>query len=290
MYVSQNEDRIEIRFDYDRLLVSFVKELLGRTYHQHDHHWSIPLAGATDSVKKLESRGFTIDPALKTALALDEKVAQEAVELSAKDDTPFETSLPLFPYQKVGASFLYKIGSGLLGDEMGLGKTVQALAVCEQAKAQRVLIFCPSAVKYQWAEEIKRFLDPTGMLLNTTVIDGKPEEREQQWRAVGINVSPSFVIANYELLLRDFASMNAHEWDVLIADEATKISNSMTKTGKLIKKLTAVRRLALTGTPVSNRANELWNIIDFVSPGALGNYWGFMQRYCLKNQWGGIFG
>ena len=104
------------------------------------------------------------------------------------------------------------------------------------------------------------------------------------------NSEARFYVANYELLLWDFDNMNCREWDAIIADEATRISNSTAKQSKAIKKLRAKRRLAMTGTPVSNRANEIWNIIDFIAPGALGNYFEFLQRYCLKNQWGGIFG
>ena len=99
-----------------------------------------------------------------------------------------------------------------------------------------------------------------------------------------------FFIVNYELLLRNFEAMNCREWDMIIADEATKISNATAKQSKAIKRLRAKRRIAMTGTPVSNRANEIWNIVDFINPGAFGNYYAFLQHYCLKNQWGGVFG
>ena len=193
----------------------------------------------------------------------------------------FKTTLPLFPYQKAGAEFLFQKGSGLLGDEMGLGKTIQALAVCEASEAKKVLIFCPSAVKWQWAEEIKKF---TGQ--EAVVVEGTPKERHSCWTRHDYT---TYFIVNYEQLLRDFNYMASREWDVIIADEATKISNARTKQSRAIKKLKGKRRIAMTGTPVSNRANEIWNIIDFCWPGALGNYWVFLNRYCLKNKWGGIF-
>jgi SNF2 family DNA or RNA helicase len=237
-------------------------------------------------------------------LRLDEEAAKDAASLSDKEDTDFVTRLPLFPYQKVGAAFLVKIGSGLMGDDMGLGKTIQSLAVCDKVGAKKVLIFAPSAVKWQWAAEIDKFLgkstwrNPPSVqypysatlpeyseVSQTVVIEGNANERQELWHG-----DYRFYIANYELLLRDFADMDKREWDVIIADEATKISNHQAKQVKAIKKLRAKRRIAMTGTPVSNRANEVWSIIDFCVPGALGDYWSFLNHYCLKNQFGGIYG
>src|SRR3990167_182057 len=83
--------------------------------------------------------------------------------------------------------------------------------------------------------------------------------------------------------------MNIREWCYIFADEATKISNARAKQSRMIKKLRAKRRIAMTGTPISNKAQDCWNLVDLTNPGVLGNYWGFIQHYCLKNQWGGIY-
>ncbi len=281
MIARKNQNTIEISFSYFPPLVSFVKSLEGRKYDPHKKVWYIPLAGSYASVERLAKRGFDIDPELWAEVRSDQERAREAEALALMDDTEFETTLPLFPYQKVGSSFLWKIGSGLLGDEMGLGKTIQSLAVCEKAKAGKVLVFAPSAVKWQWASEIEKFIPGTSVV----VVEGAAQQRGELWKS-----EARFFIANYELLLRDFEDMNMREWDIIIADEATRISNPATKQSKAIKKLRAKRRIAMTGTPVSNRANEIWNIIDFANPGAFGSYFTFLQRYCLKNQWGGIFG
>ncbi|MDZ4225345.1 MAG: DEAD/DEAH box helicase, partial [Candidatus Andersenbacteria bacterium] len=258
------------------------KSLEGRKYNPATKSWFIPLAGGHAAVERLAKRGFAIDPSLWEEVRIDQEQAREAEALAILPDTEFKTTLPLFPYQKVGSAFLWKIGSGLIGDEMGLGKTIMALAVCEKVQAQKVLIFTPAAVKWQWAQEIAKFVKTN----NSIVIEGDKKTRLKLWR----DEQYQFYIANYELLLRDLDSMDVREWDVIIADEATRISNPQAKQSRAIKKLRAKRRIAMTGTPVSNRANEVWNIIDFCQPGAFGNYYSFLQRYCLKNQWGGIFG
>ena len=281
MHAKKNNNTVEISFKYDPMLVSFVKSLEGRKYNPATKLWYIPLAGSHASIERLAQRGFMIDPDLQAEVRMDQEQAREAEALAVLPDTDFTTPLPLFPYQKVGSAFLWKIGSGLIGDEMGLGKTVQSLAVCEKIKAGKVLIFAPAAVKWQWASEIEKFIPGASVV----VVEGTGDKRRELWIS-----EARFYVANYELLLRDFEAMNSREWDVIIADEATKISNSQAKQSKAIKKLRAKRRIAMTGTPVSNRANEVWNIIDFCQPGAFGNYYAFLARYCLKNQWGGIFG
>src|SRR3990167_7403165 len=82
---------------------------------------------------------------------------------------------------------------------------------------------------------------------------------------------------------------NKMPFDTIIMDEATRLSNPRTKTYRSAIKLGAKRRIALTGTPISNKAQEVWGIINWTNPGVLGNYWGFIQRYCLKNKWGAIY-
>jgi len=304
MIARKNNNTIEISFSYNPAIVAFVKGLEGRKWIPKKKLWAIPLAGSEYNIKMLQQYGFTIDLELWEAVKKDKEAAREAEALAVMDDTEFKTPLPLFPYQKVGAAFLYKVGSGLLGDDMGLGKTVQSLAVCEKAQAKKVLIFAPSAVKWQWAGEIERFLprdtwhappsveypysgpDSPPRYSEThyiKVIEGNAGERKEAWHG-----DYRFYIANYELLLRDFNEMDCREWDVIIADEATRISNVNAKQTKAIKKLRAARRIALTGTPISNRTQEIWSLIDFCQPGVLGSYWDFQNRYCIKNKWGGI--
>ena len=306
MIVKKTNDKIEISFAYNPKLISFIKTLDGRVYNPKSKTWFIPLAGSSVCVEQLARKWFKIEPELLQAMEADVKLAEEAVHLAILPDTEFESPLPLFPYQKVGASFLHQIGSGLMGDEMGLGKTIQALAVCEKIGAGKVLIFCPASIKWQWAQEIEKFLYPQGApegeivvvegnkRTRDLILEDKIVVRRESWKGKANGwrekTGARFFIVNYELLLRNFDSMNCREWDVIIADEATKISNATAKQSKAIKRLRAKRRIAMTGTPVSNRANDVWNIIDFIQPGVLGNYFSFLQRYCLKNQWGGVFG
>lgn len=279
-----DKNTVKISFAYRADLIGFVKALPDRKYEPAGRYWTMPLKNVPLTLKVLQDAGFLVEQPVMLAHAEMVSAHRRLKELSKQEDVPFESPLPLMPYQKVGAKFMVDAGSALLADDVGLGKTIQFLAAAWAVGAQRVLIFCPAILKYQWQAEIQKFFGP--MDLTIQVIAGKPEERIRQWKAPLVNVSPTFVIANYELLLRDMEYMQAINWDVIGADEATRISNQKAKTVKAIKKLRATHRYALTGTPVSNRPAEIWSIIDFVSPGALGSYWGFINRYMWRNNFG----
>lgn len=79
-------------------------------------------------------------------------------------------------------------------------------------------------------------------------------------------------------------------FDTIIADEATRISNPKAKQSKLIKQIPSKNNIALTGTPLNNSVQDLWNIMDFCQPGLLGNYYAFTEKYCVKDHWGTITG
>jgi len=280
MKIESAGQELKITFPYNATLVALVKHLPARRYDPRVRAWFIPIVGSLEHVEKLARRGFLIDPKAYASMRSAEVDRIELEALADKEETGFDTTLPLFPYQRVGSKFLWRAGSGLLADEVGLGKTIQSLAVIERTKTYPVLVFCPAILKYQWEQEIKRFLPAA----STTVIDGNALEREKRWKEAS-----DIKIANYELLQRDFDAISRVKWGMIVADEATRIANPFTKTYKTITKLNAAHRIALTGTPISNRPDELWGIINWCMPGVLGSYYSFVERYCVKNMWGGIY-
>src|SRR3990167_6672910 len=113
--------------------------------------------------------------------------------------------MELYNYQKNGVAFLTTVGSGLLADEVGCGKTPMALAACEiiritdklthRAEPGRVLILCPAILKEQWKAEIRKFYTEA----TATVVSGTQAQRITKWTK-----QTRYIIANYELLLRDW--------------------------------------------------------------------------------------
>ena len=185
----------------------------------------------------------------------------------------------LYEYQKTGVAWLLEHGSGLLADEVGLGKTIMTLKIMGITKPFPALILCPAILKWQWYEEIRKFLPN----VKAVVIEGSAMERAKLW-----NTDADVKIANYELLLRDINYVANIHWELFVCDEATRIANPWTKTYKALYNIQSKHRIALTGTPISNRPNEIWGILNWCYPTCLGKYRAFLDRYCIYDYFGGI--
>lgn len=174
----------------------------------------------------------------------------------------------LHPYQAEGVQRFLGRGRLLLADDMGLGKTTQAIACCHALYhgkvVRRGLIVVPAALKSQWHRE---WLETTNVPVR--VIDGNQDERRLAYR----ETKHGFLIANYELILRDFEWLVPWSQELTVLDEAQRIKNFATKSSVYVKTLPATRRLVLTGTPMENRLDELASILDWVDDRALSPKW-----------------
>jgi len=95
--------------------------------------------------------------------------------------------------------------------------------------------------------------------------------------ASGVDV----VLSTYSLANRDEEVLAQVRWHRIVLDEAQNIKNSAAKQTRAIKRLTADRRVAMTGTPVENRLAELWSIMDFLNPGHLGRPKEFRRVFAI---------
>lgn len=178
----------------------------------------------------------------------------------------------LRPYQAVGVSwlwFLSRLGlGGCLADDMGLGKTLQILALLLKRKAaggtkgQPSILVVPASLLANWRAEINRFAPAlTFRIVHPSEPEsGKPED------ATDVDL----MITTYGMLSR-LDALRESSWDLAVLDEAQAIKNAETRQARAVKQLKAMSRFALTGTPVENRAGDLWSIFDFLNPGLLGS-------------------
>jgi hypothetical protein len=185
-----------------------------------------------------------------------------------------ETKLPLYPYQREGMLHLAFAERALLADEMGLGKTIQAIAACSLlhrlGKVRRALIVSPASLKTEWEEQICKFTD-----LPYQVVFGLRHKRLEAY-----GNAPFFTIVNYEQMLRDALEVNARlEPDIVILDEAQRIKNWSTKTAQAVKRLESRYAFVLTGTPIENRIDEIYSIVNFIDPAALGPLFRFNREF-----------
>ena len=191
---------------------------------------------------------------------------------------------PLFPYQMRGALFAACRGRVALADDMGLGKTIQAIAAAELLRRrrgiERVIVIAPASVKYQWKTEIERFSD-----LSAQVIDGlKPRRKKLYARPAFFN------LINYELVLKDLEQIQGLGADLIILDEAQRIRNWATATARSVKQLKSRYAFVLTGTPLENKLEELYSVVEFVDGRLLGPAFRFLQEHVETSETGKLIG
>ena len=190
----------------------------------------------------------------------------------------------LLPYQVRGALFAACRGRVVLADDMGLGKTVQALAAVELLRRrrgiERVLVVAPASVKYQWKTEIEKFTDHSAQ-----VIDGLIPRRRQLYAAPAF-----FNLTSYELVLKDVRYMHELRPDLIILDEAQRIRNWTTATARTIKQLKSRYAFILTGTPLENKLEEFFSVVEFVDGRRLGPAFRFLNEHRMEDEKGRLLG
>lgn len=192
--------------------------------------------------------------------------------------------VPLYPYQREGALFAARAGRSLVADDMGLGKTVQAIAACEilarTVGVERVLVVCPTSLKYQWKQEIERFCGRSA-----TVVEGTLAKRADLYAGDAF-----YKITNYEVVHRDLNAIGAWDPEVVILDEAQRIKNWKTRRAQSVKRLDSKYAIVLTGTPLENRLEELHSIVEFVDRFRLGPMFRFVAEHQHTDEIGKVIG
>ncbi|HEY5463153.1 MAG TPA: DEAD/DEAH box helicase [Hanamia sp.] len=190
-----------------------------------------------------------------------------------------------FPYQTEGILFCAAAGRSILADDMGLGKTIQAIGVAqllhEHRQVQKVLIICPTSLKYQWESEIEKFTTAA-----TTVIEGNYLNRQKLYK----KEDSVYKIASYNMAVNDLDLINEYQPDLIILDEAQRIKNWQTKISRSIKKLQSKYALILTGTPLENKLPELYSLVQFIDPLLLGSLYNFTSTYEQTDETGKVIG
>lgn len=203
-------------------------------------------------------------------------------------------TIRLRTYQQHGLNWLaflqrYTL-NGILADDMGLGKTLQTLTVIERARELGqsqlpALIICPASVMLNWRSEIQKFLQRSDVVIyhGSSRYGFLPRIREA---ASPRNRSRQsfYVITSYDTARIDCDDLNRIPWLYVIVDEGHNIKNPDAQRTRAIKTIAGQHKLALTGTPIQNKLEELWSLFDFAMPGFLGNRSSFRQRYSSGNR------
>jgi superfamily II DNA or RNA helicase len=195
---------------------------------------------------------------------------------------------PLYPYQAEGALFAARTGRALIGDDMGLGKTIQAIAATEilarHFGVSKVLVICPTSLKYQWQSEIARFSGRQGKNA-ARVINGGRARRQKDYA-----LDDFCKITNYEKLQPDLDLIAAWAPELVVVDEAQRVKNWNTIAARALKRIDSSYAIVLTGTPLENKLEELISIVQFVDQHRLGPTWKLLYEHQVKDEAGRVTG
>ena len=216
-----------------------------------------------------------------TVLAFDARETIDKLFREHDYPTPASLNVELRPYQKRGYNWVCSLllsGFGcILADDMGLGKTVQSIAVLLRLKEEGLLnrtedeyhgclVIAPATLLNNWEKELSRFAPS----LNVSRYHGHNRILNRKY---------DVFLTTYQTAVRDAAKFKSVTFSLLIVDEAHLMKNAETRLAKTVKQVRSKYRLALSGTPVENRLEDLRSLFDFILPGYLGNAADFKKQY-----------
>ncbi len=189
-------------------------------------------------------------------LTAEHERAAETVALSYAEDADLDGLVlggELHPFQRAGVRYALERRRTFIADEQGLGKTVQALAAIESDNAFPAAVICPASMKLTWQRESGIWLPNRSV----AVIDGRTDAA---WDEAAEQAE--IVVLNYDILEAHAQRLTASGLRALILDESHYLKNPRAQRTKVAIQLSEqlppdALRLALTGTPILNRAEEL---------------------------------
>ncbi len=232
-----------------------------------------------DILAARESDGKVASPARLLLAELCEALEQPVpVELSRlkqllsgagalpKPTLPGDLTATLRPYQHVGVAWLSLLQEAELGailaDDMGLGKTLQTICVLSRGS----LVVCPRSVLHNWDREITRFRPQ----LHVTLYHGARRSLDD---------ASDVTITTYGTLRQDIDQLTQRSWSTIVLDEAQNIKNPESQAAQAAFRLRAGFKVALSGTPVENRLDELFSILHFAVRGVVGGRARFRKEF-----------
>jgi len=169
-----------------------------------------------------------------------------------------EDNKSLYPFQVESVKFgEASNGRCLFAHEMGLGKTVIALALLKlHPELFPVVILCKSSLKFQWFQEVIRWLQDDAYL--PQIIDSSNDKPYSKFKVFIVSLD----------LLRNVDWLDKIHAKTIIIDECQLIKNGQSKRTGAVRKLCDGKEhiIALSGTPIKNHAGEYFPILNILRP------------------------
>ena len=303
VYLSYTEGRqVKIRVGSDHR-----EEFMELAAHYFDAE-GVMFPYAFDDYDKLMTKAVAIDPSFRFYQdAIDfileqreRKFRERLIKTYTDQRLDNLLTVSLYPYQREGIRFAFERGRTIIADEMGLGKTIQAIGTAEllrrEGLAEQVLIVCPTSLKYQWQREIERFVrsaavgDRQSPAMDenkplTLVIEGNPLKRKEQYAS-----DVPYKIVSYNCMSNDVKMWGSLQTEILIMDEVQRLKNWKTQISMAARKIRSDYAVILSGTPLENKLEELYSVMEFADTYCLGPYWQFRADCIVTDDSGKVIG
>lgn len=183
----------------------------------------------------------------------------------------------LFNHQKQALSLMIHRQYNLLSFEQGLGKSITSATLSKVLKIPRTIVICPSGVKWNWYHDMT---DDWGFdKFLWTILDAKKSKSVYAFHE-------RFVIVNFEMIEKHFAHLTKFNVGHIIIDECQKIKNTKTRNykgvDKLVKRFPKARVTLLSGTPITNRVNDIFSYFKLCHHPLGNNYSAFLNKYTIS--------
>lgn len=232
------------------------------------------------------------------------------------DFTKYNTNeFKLKPQQEQGIKFLTTRKKAILAHQMGGGKTITAIVSAIEDNYSKVLVICPASVKTTWVNEIKRFVNES----DVTVVEGS-KWKESKFTIINYDILDNFYEIPTEIVNRKVKQVDDYgrityktvekevvskkdavinsamansqlfksKFDLIIIDEAHKLSNSNSGRYKiimdLIKRSNPTGIYELTGTMITNNPMNLYNILKIIDADITKDWQSYVKNYCDGKQ------
>ena len=287
VYLSYRDERcVKIRIGSDN---KEAYEQLAKDYFDENHALKksayARIGSFLKQARQISDTFRCYKDAIDFIIDIREKAKREKI-VKKYDDEKLDNLLKvnLYPYQKEGIRFAAKAGKAIIADEMGLGKTIQAIGTAELLRKEgligSVLILCPTSLKYQWRSEIKKFTDA-----EVFVIEGSHLKRKEAY-----NRPEPYKIISYNSAANDIKILGGLQTDMLIMDEVQRLKNWNTQISRAARKIESDYSVILSGTPLENKLDELYSIVEFVDNFRLAPYYLFKDKHIITDETGKVLG
>lgn len=298
-----------LTFGRDPALLAVLKEIPGLRWDKegssaHMSRWTCKAAADAAEVIAdiVPTRDFLITAAASARITQLTHGFKEALSASSAGSSDPIASITLgdivpYGYQWAGPRYIldHADSRGFIADERGVGKTLQALIAMEAAEAYPHLIVTPNNVKFKWVREIQRALPNRKVLLVSGRDLGARQKADiyvTNWESLSDGFDPKVFGKRVVLLKPSIDRISARGLKGITFDESHKAKNpSAQRTVAALNLADSLRRhatlkgfkpliMALTGTPVQNKPDELWPQIEILGRGDdFGGYFGFMKKF-----------